>query len=356
MQQALRPYMTTGIAVVSAGTLLAAPVLAPTPLPDIQAYAIELTAALDPIDVYSDLALNTFTNVSTIGGEWLDAPFPVLQAIISNQIGYITDVVSGDLPIWDVPGEMFGNAGAVFAALSNFMPSFDINILVDSLTSLLAAIASGDPLAEGVLNIPPAITMGLATLGPLVTGGAATFEAVGALQSALTNNDYLGALGTLVASPGFIADGLLNQQIAFDINLPEIFGHSLGNVHVPLFNGLLQPTDFASASLADLFVLRSSELTGLTNGFVNYLPGVIAAALGGETLFGAGGTLGDLPLNLGNLLDFGDILGVLSLDSLITDLGLGSVLGGLTDVVPGAAGDISTDLVTSLLGGLLGIF
>lgn len=46
MQQALRPYVTTGIAVVGASALIAAPVASPPTLPDLNAFEVQLTAGL----------------------------------------------------------------------------------------------------------------------------------------------------------------------------------------------------------------------------------------------------------------------------------------------------------------------
>src|SRR5690625_322306 len=134
MQQALRPYVTTGIAVVGATALIAAPVAAPTSLTSVHAYEVELTAGLgdalngafdflqlttfgdptDPVSVYSSLVTNSFTNVLGIGENWIDQPFPIAQAVIGNQIGYLTEAFSNPASIVDIPGQMFSNFGDVF--------------------------------------------------------------------------------------------------------------------------------------------------------------------------------------------------------------------------------------------------
>src|SRR5699024_4225238 len=113
MQQALRPYVTTGIAVVGATALIGAPVVTPPTLPYLHAYEVQLTAGLrdlldsdcdfgqlatlgdhtDPIGVYTNLVTNSFSNVLGIGENWIDQPFPIAQAVIGNQIGYLTQVL-----------------------------------------------------------------------------------------------------------------------------------------------------------------------------------------------------------------------------------------------------------------------
>lgn len=384
MQQALRPYVTTGIAVVGASALIAAPVASPPTLPDLNAYKVQLTASLDfgqladlgtlsdPLSVYGALLTNSFNNVSDIVAGRLSDPLPILEAIATNQFGYFTQVIGNPASIVDVPGQMLGNAANIFATLTDLSPDVTLNVpLVDGLehfvdllgsmtigdfiSELLGAIFTGkSPLVEALegllgaltttplatLNVllPAPIVMGLAGLGPLVNGGDAFATTMGAFQTALggSSPDYLAALATMVSAPGFITDAILNGQWGLEADADV-----LGNVGIPLFNGLLQPMDEATISLlGDLLRIEVGPLGGMVDGFVNYLPQTIADALlknGATTAVpGLGDIFSGLPFALGDLFDLNALLGGIGLSS-------------LGELVPAAAGDLSLDALAGLL-------
>lgn len=380
MQQALRPYVTSGIAVVGASALLAAPVASPPTLPGLSSMhvsAVQLTAGLElgqlvdlgdlgnPIDVYTSLVTNSFGNLSGIGQHFLDEPFPILQAVASNQIGYIQGVFQEPASIFGVPGQMLGNLANVYTALTTLSPDIvlhsdlldnvtglldyinglDLGNLLTPLTTLehivsevagiLGDITSGSPLAILDIDLPPAVVLGLATLGPLVNSADAFSTTVGTLGSELSGGNYLPALATLISSPGFVLNAALNGEWGASLDLGAV-----GGANIPLLNGLLVPFQDAQPGLLnDLLQINVGPLSGLTDGLVNYLPQQIADALleGGASgaLPGLGDLFSGLPLDLasfadlGNFLNFGDLLG---------DFGLGSLGSGLP-----------VELVTALL-------
>lgn len=224
MQQALRPYLTTGIAVVGATALLTAPVVATPTLPDLQSYEVQLTAGLgdlldggfnflqiaelgsptDPIGAYTHLVTNTFTNLVGIGGNWLDQPFPIAQAVIHNQLGYLTDAIGNPGSILTVPQQMFGHFGDVFGHLTNILPSIT---------------PSADALIGLDIGLPVPLVMALAAAGPLANGMGAFNGSFNAFQTALGSGDILGTLATLVAGPGYIGDAMLNGSLGLDLGL-----------------------------------------------------------------------------------------------------------------------------------------
>lgn len=375
MEQALRPYVTTGIAVVGATALIAAPVAAPPTLPSLQAFAVELTAGFDfgqledlgtlsdPLSVYTQLLTNSFDNVSSIVGERLAAPAPILEAIATNQFGYFSQAISDPTSIVGIPGQMFGNAMNVFSALTSLSPDVTLDVplagdlfgLITTLQGMtldqiindvihgvvgnsviLTALSEilGDltttPYATLSVILPPAMVMGLAGLGPLVNGGDAFAQIMGALQGDVTDSDYLGVLTTLVSSPGFLGDAVLNGQWGLAADLGP-----LGGLDVPLFNGLLQPIQSVDLSLLDILKVDIGPFTGLFDGFVNYLPQTIADALGEGTtnaLPGLGDLFTELPLNLGDFLNLGDLLGGLGLGDLGNAAATGLPLDALTNL------------------------
>lgn len=388
MEQALRPYVTTGIAVVGATALIAAPVAAPPTMTNLQAYEVQLTAGLgdlldinfdfgqlatlgdpaDPIGVYTNLVTNSFTNVLGIGENWIDQPFPIAQAVIGNQIGYLTQVFDDPTSIVDIPGQMVGNLQNVFSQLTSLTPSL-----------------SGG-LSDLTLGLPVPLVMGLAALGPLVNGIAGFNSSFGAFEAALNSQDFLTAFTTLVAGPGYVGDAVLNGQFGLDLDLGvnpsltailDVLGvggildvpgvdlilAGLGitpdealnvaevGAHLPLLNGLLVPMQDGTVNVSvldtPLLNLAIEKLGGLTDGFINYLPQQIADALGGGTLFGSGSIFD--ALDFGNILggfDFADILSGFDMTDILGTFGLAALLG---DILPTTA----TGLPADLLGGLL---
>ena len=96
MQTALRPYTTAGVALLGAGVIAITPI-APR-MPDItdieRALPVHLTAAVDPITQWTDVLNQANANFTTIANNFLAKPFPVLQQVIANQIGYLGELRS----------------------------------------------------------------------------------------------------------------------------------------------------------------------------------------------------------------------------------------------------------------------
>ena len=114
MQTALRPYTTAGVALLGAG-VIAIPPIAPR-MPDItdieRALPVHLTAAVDPITQWTDVLNQANANFTTIANNFLAKPFPVLQQVIANQIGYL-----GELPdAGAIAGQIQHNLQAAAAA------------------------------------------------------------------------------------------------------------------------------------------------------------------------------------------------------------------------------------------------
>ena len=92
MHTALRPYMTTGVALVGASVIAVTPISPPPaeihmPAPRVSSASVELTAAFDPITAYTQLFTNTFNNLVGLGGEVLADPAPILRQVLTNTIG-----------------------------------------------------------------------------------------------------------------------------------------------------------------------------------------------------------------------------------------------------------------------------
>ncbi|MGB6208385.1 hypothetical protein [Mycobacterium sp.] len=317
MQQALRPYVTTGIALVGASMIAVTPVAAP-PI-GAQIRSIQL------VDAWSDFFAESATNwTNIINGADTSAISQVSSLLLSN------------------PGE-------VLAAFANLTPT-----VTTDLASLPGTIS---------VSLPPGLELAIADLG----AAGATFTALGEVAQQLITNPSAGFEGIAT-----VLNGFFNGQD--NISLLN------GAITIPLWNGVLAPEQSVSVDL-NLTALINALGLGNTNLSSLDLSSLLSQlGLGNLTLGSLFGDLGLSTKGLGTLLGnptLGTLLtdlglgdpnglgvGSFSLTTLLTDLGLnpnvGSTgLGGLLDALGlgtiklGSLLDLNTLLGSLGLGVLL---
>ena len=223
MQHTLRPYVTTGVAVVGAVVIAVVPVApqlldAPHRSPDVRQYAVRLTAdPTDPFGPYAELFANTAANLQALGSHAFE--FPVLSQLVSDPAGSITHLPD------------------VIALLTNLLPSVALH---------------GLPLPIQIsAELPVWLSQTLATVGPLITVGNA-FGDIG--QQIIDGN----ALAAILGAPATLLNALLNGTDSL-----EVMG-----IGLPLFNGLLvagQPFDVTMdvGQLVDTFGMGDQTIADL---------------------------------------------------------------------------------------------
>lgn len=297
MQQALRPYATAGIALVSAGMIAVTPVAAPPMLRDVQ-----LTSTSPWTDLFTETAAN-LQNI--INGADSQAITSVFESLFTNPLG-------------------------VLGALTNLTPT-----VTTDLSSIPAQIS---------VELPPGLELGIAQLG----AEAATLNAVNDVVGQLTS-DPSAAFTTLLNAPAVIANAYLNGQD--NVSLLD------GIINIPAFNGILAPLQSmeVNLNLTDLVNALGLGNLGLSNLDLSSL--LSQLGLGNLTL---GGLFSDLGLSndgLGTLLADGSNVttlgGLLSLLGL-NGLGVGSL--SLTGVLSGLGLDTNVDLNSLTLDSVLGAF
>lgn len=247
MENALRPYMTAGIAVLGAGAIAVTPV-APT-LPDIQMPSVQLTGTISDLlddigvgglsgvpDVYVNLVDTAFNNVSDIGAEWLAHPFPVLGAILNNQIETLSGIVASPSQIFDAPADMVENFGNIVGALGG--TNFE-DMLLGPLASAWESLGFGNGTAPA--SLADVVALPGTFINAFFYGGGDNWPG---LLTSVTN---------ATGAPGLI-DGLLNylpQRVAEALSgggLPGLDGIFTGLSGLPdaLANGTLGSLDFSS--------------------------------------------------------------------------------------------------------------
>lgn len=312
MRLALRPYVTAGVAIVGASVIAVTPI-APTPTPHkAQSHAVNLSAAVQTLDVPSPFAEPPGTSAlpqAAVAGlmagssfenpitRWIEVlqttgaslttllntagtdPFPVLRQIIANQTGYantistaVTATATG-LFRWLTVDER-ANLPATLRLIAQYLAQGNITAVGDqinfaltdlgtSLFGLLDLLAIPYEISRNVANVFQTLVSqslfntgilgktGFGLLGTLQTAIRAVFISGQAVVDAGRAGDPLAALSAIVNAPAEFIDAVLN-------GIPNRFGRRVG--------GLLALT-----------------LTGtswsLGSGLLIHIPRLIAAAI-----------------------------------------------------------------------------
>ncbi|MET4431798.1 hypothetical protein [Mycolicibacterium sp. 624] len=169
MQLALRPYVTSGIALVGASVIAMSPISPVTPdihVPSIStsSVAVQLTASIDnPVDVFRPVfdqagaAIQGFINTQAAN------PFPVLKQFIKNQVESAT-----------ILGGVGRTAGEVLYVIATRMPAI--------LQSAIAKSLAGDPatafgdIVQGILTPAGALLVKMSHVYSVLQRPVAVFQ------------------------------------------------------------------------------------------------------------------------------------------------------------------------------------
>jgi hypothetical protein len=285
MYTSVRPFATAGVALVGASAIAIAPLAVTPSLPDIKIAnpAVELSAAVDPITSWLEVFNTSEVNFAGLVNTWLDAPAPITQQVIANQLRYLSE-----LPAFETIADQIGTN--LEAALTT--------LFAEDLSTLSPVHRDVYPiLLEGIPPIfPPAVPAELAPLiqfstsylsgvllglvGPVIAPVLALAASGGAIVDNLTGEapDLEAAFNTLVNTPAAMADAFLNGGQSIDITplltavgvespLPGLdFGARL------VFGGLLSPG-------GSIFNAMSIDL-GDGSGPIGVGPGAIGSLIG----------------------------------------------------------------------------
>jgi hypothetical protein len=290
MQNALRPYATAGVAVVGASIIAVTPMVAQSP--SVQTRPVQL------VDAWSTLLTDTTDN---------------LQSILTH-------------------ADTTGIAGVFNALLTN--P-----------TGVLEAVTNLDPTVttsgtDITVQLPPGLEVLIAQFG----AEAAEFQALNGVLAQLSA-DPSNALSILYEGTATILNAGLNG--AENVSLLD------GIINIPLFNGILAPTQTLTVDLNLTDLINALGLGNLSLANLDLSSLLSQIGLGDLTL---GGLFTDLGLSGKGL---GDLLGDPSLSTLLGDLGLGDLgLGSfsLTDILSDLGLDTNVDLNSLTLDQVLTAF
>ncbi|AKK25727.1 hypothetical protein [Mycobacterium sp. EPa45] len=238
-----------GAAIVTAGALVAGP--ATQSLPDeIQRRAVQaveltgLSVTASPLTVYPQIVTNTVTNIAALTQAIAADPLPILSQVARNQIGYANEIggaIAGIPAGWET--YMAGRGGTFLANLKiavdqgnnaeivNQLSSFVLYGALATITPIYNALLTYTPRGSTVPNpgIPQQIAQNFANavgaifssttlvngifqpvygaaLSVLATAG----DIVGGLVQSVSAGDAVGAINTVVNTPGLFVNAVLN--------------------------------------------------------------------------------------------------------------------------------------------------
>jgi hypothetical protein len=232
MQATIRPYVTTGVALVGASVIavssVAPPVLDTKLATPPVVSSTQLTSATNPLEAFAALFENSLDNGGLLVEQFLDSPAPILGQIVTNQLanieflGEIAQAFIDDLPgtiedlqlAFELVGEALADGDFVTAGAI-------LNEVFFSTALELSALAISPPLtilantAQNIVNVvwalPTVLLASLSSgLAPLASLNNAVFDIVQTVADAAGGGDFLGAVGALVSAPIVITDALLN--------------------------------------------------------------------------------------------------------------------------------------------------
>lgn len=273
---ATRSWATAGVALVGAAAIAATPVTAPAP--DVQSRAVQLTTAgIDLFSGWENAFTTAMTNTTALWDGFTAAPLPVLQQVITNDIGYLKDLLTFSPASGNILGDILTHVTKAFEA-STFLGGDQVDFInpltaatLDSNHSILFLGLTGQAVSLGFadpgwlihtltqLMASPLSGVLIGAVGPLISPlvelGNSLAGAVGALFSATP--DWTTALNDLLNIPGNMVGAFLNGStldlsglipLVKDLNLmPLPTGSSLDSLSFT-FGGLLSAGDVAHAT------------------------------------------------------------------------------------------------------------
>ncbi|UGU34166.1 hypothetical protein LT350_15190 [Mycolicibacterium smegmatis] len=243
MQQAVRSYLTAGVAFAGAGVIAVSPV-APLP-PDITERAqssagVALSALANPIDGYAAAFTAALKNAEALTARIAAAPAPILSNIVRNQV----------------------NSAAGVATFAEVFTSSVITALADTPEQLQSAVekfSAGD--VTGALE-----TVLQTVLGPVVNG---------VVDTLLFNPDVWAGLQNAIRQP--VANTLSVIDLLADPEVYNVLGPLLAPVQL-----LTDLTDAVGAAGDDVFAgIKTGDLEKVANAVINLGPNFTYALLNG---------------------------------------------------------------------------
>ncbi|MGW0162055.1 outer membrane porin GjpA [Mycobacterium sp. NPDC003323] len=292
MQVAAHSRRSLAVCVAAAGVVAMAPVTVPDSVPTppaLTSAAVQLTAAYDPLEPWIQAFETAYAGADQIGESFSEAPAILLRQFLSNQAGYLEQVLKNPGKLGDVIGQVLDNARSAVQAATLF--GVDPGVQTDAglqtldgwhailLQSIPKILPEGTPpqvvpLLKEVLNLVSSPVSGIAMglIGPLASPAVALANSLHAVVTSVLAGDLAGAVQDLINIPAKMVDAFLNGAT---LNLDGL---------VPMLNAARLLTDTTLHNLDIEFGgLFSAGVTGIANEGIG---GSIFNAIGMNTTTG----------------------------------------------------------------------
>ncbi|BBX90813.1 hypothetical protein H5U98_06165 [Mycolicibacterium boenickei] len=231
MHAALRPYATAGLALAGAGVIAVSPVAPPPPTPtQLSTAAVQLSAVVDPLTRWVQVANDTASNAGEIATHWLNNPLPLTRQVVTNlqtYAGWLATGMQGAIPAlqnWATV-TMVDALETAGEQLQAGQPALASETIANALSSVLFA---GFPLMS-LLSVPGTMidhletvvrgVIGISTMSTLMglvvnTPGTVLKSLGSTAQTALDAyeaGDTTGALFAIANAPAELTDALINK-------------------------------------------------------------------------------------------------------------------------------------------------
>lgn len=232
MRVTLRSPLTTGVALVGAGAIALTPISAipaELPAPAIQSTAVQLTAAIDPLDAWVKLFTNTGVSATTLAEQILADPAPILSQMLHNGAGHaqtVGAIVQGmgdgvvqwvkDVPMYaDMVKAALDEGRYDNAIMQMTYPLFGLAIGLAMPLMSLSSITVGITgnlynVAQTIANPMTLLGTVLGTLQVMSSFSSQLGVGVQAVADAVKAGDAVGALNALIAAPALVLNGVIN--------------------------------------------------------------------------------------------------------------------------------------------------
>jgi hypothetical protein len=260
LQLALRPYVTTGIALVGASVIAMSPISPVTPdihvrSINVSSAAVQLAAianpAADPFTVWGEVIGSTVKNTVGMAGQVLGSGAPVLTQILANQVGYanqigaaVKNTITG-LSNWQSTNQWLLDyafsllkAGQLGDAMTYYIYAAAgvVTALFPMIDILSIPGAMLKNLGNAVAQLPAAVmALGIGGVLGLIEGPALAFaNQVQTFINTTSAGNLLGAVNTVLNTPAVMVDAFLNG-----FTFPGLLSPFNGNVSTGLLGALL---------------------------------------------------------------------------------------------------------------------
>ncbi|WKG02101.1 hypothetical protein [Mycolicibacterium sp. HK-90] len=277
MRQALRPYVTAGIAIAGAGVIAVTPVSPSVPEPAVEFSSIRLSGSvqtldlpapvdvaasaippeLSPAEAYQYVAQLTAAFVMDAIAPIVSNPTPIVDQVIANQLWYANLLTMGVVTgasniVWTLSNlpEYLSTAAAQLmagdpeAAIMTLWSRTPVELIAGVALPLVPSFAIPVTITQNLANVVATVPTTVLELGSDVLSAAnntvaATAASVRSIAEAAASGDPTALANAILVAPASIASGLLIGDIAEG-------GHNPG-----LINGVLKHLVLARETIAE---------------------------------------------------------------------------------------------------------